>query len=118
MILTLKACLIVGTWAYQDYEQSVQNAYYHISIASDAGFRYLNKNTTIKPQKTTADNIDNYSWHTSNLKAFKHEEESKGWRILPKIHFALPITVLNIMAFLATISTWQNYGKWIQALKC
>jgi hypothetical protein len=110
----LKSLIDLGTWAYQDYEQSVQNAYYHVSIASNAGFRYLNKNTNIKPQKTTADNIDSYSWQVSNLKAYKHEEGSKGWRVLPRICFAA--SGFEFYGIPGDISTWQNYGKWQQAL--
>lgn len=110
----LKSLIDLGSWAYQDYEQSVQNAYCHISIASDAGFRYLNKNTKIKPQKTTVDKIDNYSWHTVNLKAYKHEEGSKNWRVLPRVYFAA--NSFEYYGIPGNINTWQNYGKWQQGL--
>ncbi|WP_426582766.1 DUF3857 domain-containing protein [Mucilaginibacter sp. R-33] len=112
--LDVRSLMDLGSWAYQDYEQSVQNAYYHISINSDAGFRYLNKNTSIKPQKTTADKIDSYSWKVANLKAFKHEEGSKGWRVLPRVYFAA--SDFEFYGVPGNISTWQNYGKWQQKL--
>lgn len=112
--LDVKSLIDLGGWAYQDYEQSVQNAYYHITIGSDAGFRYLNKNTNIKPQKTTADKLDSYSWKVANLKAFKHEPGSKGWRVLPVVYFAA--SDFEFYGVPGNISTWQNYGKWQQKL--
>ncbi|UOE49022.1 DUF3857 domain-containing transglutaminase family protein [Mucilaginibacter sp. SMC90] len=112
--LDVRSLMDLGGWAYQDYEQSVQNAYFHISINSDAGFRYLNKNTTIKPQKTTTDKIDSYSWKVTNLKAFKHELGSKGWRVLPRLYFAA--SDFEFYGVPGNISTWQNYGKWQQKL--
>ncbi|MFC0518988.1 DUF3857 domain-containing transglutaminase family protein [Mucilaginibacter angelicae] len=112
--LDVRSLMDLGSWAYQGYEQSVQNAYYHISINSDAGFRYMNRNTNIKPQKTTADKIDSYSWKVTNLKAFKHEIGSKGWRVLPMIYFAA--SDFEFYGVPGSISTWQNYGKWQQKL--
>jgi len=112
--LDVRSLMDLGGWAYQDYEQSVQNAYYHISISSDAGFRYLNKNTNIKPQKTTADKIDSYSWKVANLKAFKHEPGSKGWRVLPAVYFAA--SDFEFYGVPGNMSSWQNYGKWQQKL--
>jgi hypothetical protein len=112
--LDVRSLMDLGSWAYQDYEQSVQNSYYHISISSDAGFRYINKNSNIVPQKSTVDKIDRYSWKVTNLKAYKHEEGSKGWRVLPKVCFAA--SAFEFYGVPGDISTWQNYGKWQQKL--
>jgi hypothetical protein len=112
--LDVRSLMDLGSWAYQDYEQSVQNSYYHISISSDAGFRYINKNSNIVPQKSTVDKIDSYSWKVTNLKAYKHEEGSKGWRVLPKVCFAA--SAFEFYGVPGDISTWQNYGKWQQKL--
>jgi hypothetical protein len=110
----IRSLMDLGSWAYQEYEQSVQNAYYHISIASDAGFRYMNRNTKIKPQKTSSEGRDNYSWTVTNLKAYKHEPGSKGWRVLPQVYFAA--NNFEFYGFPGDLSTWQNYGKWQQKL--
>jgi hypothetical protein len=110
----IRSLLDLGSWAYQQYEQSVQNAYYHITIGSDAGFRYKNKNTNVKPQKVIAEGRDNYSWKVSNLKAYKHEEGSKGWRVLPQVYFAA--SSFEFYGVPGDLSTWQNYGKWQQKL--
>jgi hypothetical protein len=112
--LDMRSLLDLGSWAYQGYEQSVQNAYYHISIASDAGFRYKNKNTSLKPQKIRAQGRDNYSWAVSDLKAYKHEEGSKGWRVLPQVYFAA--NSFEFYGVPGDLSSWQNFGKWQQKL--
>ncbi|WP_162996640.1 DUF3857 domain-containing transglutaminase family protein [Mucilaginibacter celer] len=109
-----KSLMSLGAWAYQDYEQSVQNSSYRISINSDAGFRYKNFNTSIKPVKTTAEKIDSYTWKVSNLKAFKHESGSQSWRVLPKVYFAAG--AFEFYGVPGDMATWQGYGKWQQQL--
>lgn len=104
----------IDSWRIQEQEQSIQNSFYHMAIGNDAGFRYLNKNTTIKPQKTTLSNIDNYLWVVSNLKAIKPEEGSVQWRVQPRIDFAA--NKFEYYSLPGDISTWQNYGKWQQGL--
>ncbi|PWK75343.1 transglutaminase superfamily protein [Mucilaginibacter oryzae] len=110
----MKSLMDLGSWAYQDYEQSVQNATYHISINSDAGFRYKNRNTNIKPVKATTDKVDSYTWKVSNLKAIKPEAGSKSWRVLPRVYFAA--AAFEFYGVPGDISTWQGYGKWQQRL--
>ncbi|SDE12737.1 Transglutaminase-like superfamily protein [Mucilaginibacter pineti] len=110
----LKSLIDLGSWDIQESEQAVQNTYYHISIASDAGFRYVNKNTSAKPQKTTVDKTDSYLWKVTNLKAFKLEDGAESWRVLPRIYFAA--NNFEFYGIPGNISTWQNYGKWQQGL--
>ncbi|MCO5949925.1 DUF3857 domain-containing transglutaminase family protein [Mucilaginibacter flavidus] len=100
----------LDTWHIQGEEQSIQNSYYHIAISNDAGFRYLTKNTNIKPQKTSVGNTDNYLWEVSNLRAIKPEEGSAQWRVLPRIDFAAG--KFEYYSIPGDISTWQNYGQW------
>ncbi|MDB5016671.1 MAG: Transglutaminase-like enzyme putative cysteine protease [Mucilaginibacter sp.] len=104
----------LGSWHIQQNEQAVENAYYKITISNDAGFRYINKNTALKPQKSAIENFDNYLWKVSNLKAVKLEERAEKWRVLPKIEFAS-----NHFAFYGVpgdFSSWKNFGIWIKAL--
>ena len=104
----------LDTWYIQGNQQSVQNSYYHLSIASDAGFRYLNKNTTIKPQKTTSEKTDTYFWTVTNLKAIKKEEGGVYWRILPKIQFAA--NNFEFYGVPGDFSSWQSFGTWLKNL--
>ncbi|MDB5009403.1 MAG: hypothetical protein JWQ06_192 [Mucilaginibacter sp.] len=110
----MTSALDLGRWEIQHKEQAVQNATYAIIIDDNAGLRYLNKNILIKPVKTSENNISHYVWKVSNLKAIKLEEGAVAWRVLPKIYFAS-----NSFEFYGNpgdFSTWNDYGKWQQAL--
>src|SRR6185312_6788967 len=104
----------LGYWEIQGDEQSVQEADYKISISSSAGFRYFNKNTAIKPEKTTNGAIDSYKWKISNLKAFKLEEGAMPWTVAPLVEFAQD--KFEYYGNPGDINSWQNYGKWQAAL--
>jgi hypothetical protein len=110
----LKSLITLGSWEVQGEEQAIQNSYCHISIANDAGFRYLNKNTTIAPLKSTAANVDSYTWQIANRKAFKVEEGAENWAVLPRVVFSA--NTFEYYGMPGNISTWQNFGKWIQSL--
>jgi uncharacterized protein DUF3857/transglutaminase superfamily protein len=104
----------IGLWAIQLPEQSVQNNECHLSVARAVGFRFLNENTNIKPLESFNGSKDVYDWKVSNLKAFKLEEGSMPWRVLPDILFAQD--KFEFYGIPGDISSWQNYGKWQTAL--
>ncbi|MDF2434412.1 MAG: hypothetical protein JWP44_4043 [Mucilaginibacter sp.] len=105
----------LGSWHIQGSEQSIQSSNYLLSIDNSTGFRFLNKNTSIKPVIThTLDNKTAYSWRVSNLKAIKLEKNSLSWRILPRIDFAA--NSFEYYGIPGSINTWQNYGKWQRTL--
>ncbi len=104
----------LGTWVIQDNEQSVQSANYSISIIGTAGFRYFNKNTVIKPVKTSNGVFDNYAWSVSNLKAIKLEEGAKYWKVLPIVEFAQD--KFSFYGNDGDFSNWKNFGKWYNDL--
>jgi hypothetical protein len=100
----------IGQWDVQEDEQSIQNSYCRVSIDSTAGFRYLNRNISVIPQKTNVGKNAVYLWKVSNLKAFKIEEGSMPWRFLPVVRFAQ--NKFEFYGIPGDISSWQNYGKW------
>jgi len=104
----------IGHWRIQRPDQSIQNSYCHLSINSDAGFRYNNKNTDVKPQKDVLGNTISYLWQVSNLKAFKREESSMQWRVIPEVRFAA--NKFEYFGLPGDFSSWQNFGKWQQSL--
>jgi hypothetical protein len=110
----ISSLIDLGKWHIQDDEQAVQNASYHIQISSDAGLRYLNKNTSIKPVQKTINNVSDYLWKVSNLKAFKMEEGAVSWRVLPSIYFA--DNSFTFYGVQGDFTTWQNFGKFIKGL--
>jgi hypothetical protein len=110
----ITSSLDLGSWDMQKKEQSVQNTSYSVSIENNSGFRYLNKNTSVKPIRVNNNNLVNYVWKVSNLKAIKLEEGAEQWRVLPQIYFAA-----DLFEFYGTqgdFSTWKSFGKWQQTL--
>ncbi|MFB9841948.1 DUF3857 domain-containing protein [Mucilaginibacter ginsenosidivorans] len=111
----IKTSLIdLGQWWIQGDQQSIQNEFYTISINSDAGFRYFNRNITLMPEKTSSGNIDTYAWRVLNLKAFKLEERAMPWRVSPVIKFGQ--SKFDFFGNPGDLSSWQTYGKWQLAL--
>ncbi len=104
----------LGSWRIQGRDESVQNSYYRISISSKAGFRFLNKNTSIQPTITSVSDVNNYLWHASNLKAIKLEEGAEPWRVLPKLYFAS--NYFEFYGVPGDFSTWKSFGSWIRQL--
>lgn len=104
----------VGQWYIREPEQSVEKSVCCISIRSDAGFRYLNSNTNIKPLKTSNAERDLYVWQVNNLKAYKMEKGAARWRVLPMVDFYQ--NKFQSFGYPGDISSWQNYGKWVYDL--
>jgi len=104
----------LGGWIIQAPEQSVQNAVCRVSIASNAGFRYMNNNTAVKPQIANGDSRSVYTWTASNLKASKPEKGAMQWRETPEVKFLQ--NKFEFFGLPGDMTTWQNYGKWQQAL--
>jgi hypothetical protein len=104
----------IGGWYIQEPEQGLINSVCTVSISPDAGFRYFNKNTNIKPQKTSGTDREVYTWRAENLKAFKIEKGAVRWRVLPVVEFSQ--NKFQYDGIPGDISTWQGYGKWQQAL--
>jgi hypothetical protein len=106
--------LDLGEWQYQEPEKAVQYAQYIVHANPESGFRYLNKNTTIKPLKTVDNGLDKYTWHVNNIKAQKPEKDAVDWQVFPHIAFATKYFQFDGLP--GDISNWQTYGKWQQAL--
>ncbi|MCQ6961032.1 DUF3857 domain-containing transglutaminase family protein [Mucilaginibacter aquariorum] len=109
-----RSSINIDSWDIQDTEQSIQDSYCYLSIKTGSGFRYLNKNTAVKPKASTDNKTDTYLWHVSNLKAIKLESGAKSWRVLPRIYFAA--NKFEFYGLDGDFSTWQTFGKWIQGL--
>lgn len=110
----MNSFLDLGEWEIQRSERAVQNAEYTVLVNPSVGFRYINKNTTIKPEKTPAGEFEKYTWHVKNIKAVKLEDDAQSWQVMPRIMFAA--NSFQYGGIPGDISTWQNFGKWLQAL--
>jgi hypothetical protein len=106
--------LNLGGWTPQSPEESTQNSICSVTVAPGMGFRYNNRNIDIKPTKTTQDGLDVYTWISNNLKAVKLEEDALSWKVFPMVTFVDNTFVYDGIP--GDFSTWENYGKWYQAL--
>lgn len=104
----------IDRWSIQREEQSVQNSTYRIAINKSAGLRYLNKNTMIRPSKTSVNETDNYVWQATNMKGFKLEDGAEEWRVLPEIDFTS--NLFEFYGIKGDFSSWQSFGSWIKTL--
>lgn len=111
---TINSLLDLGSWDIQDNEQAVQNSYFQLSIDANAGFRYRNKNTNIKPDIKATDAKTAYLWKVANLKAVKLEEGAEDWRVFPRIDFAS--NKFEFCGYPGDFSNWKSYGLWQKAL--
>lgn len=111
---TKNSYLNLGGWLPQTDEESVQNSICSVTVDPAMGFRYNNRNTNIKPIKTTQGGLDTYTWSANNLKAVKLEEDAVGWQVFPKVTFMDNAFVFDGIP--GDFSSWQNFGKWIQGL--
>ncbi len=110
----LSSFINMPTWEIQEIEQSIQNETFTVIVNHGLGFRYLPKNMSIYPAKTTTGNFDTYIWQVANKKAFKLEDGAMPWRVVPKVEFA--VNKFDCYGYPGDLSSWQNLGKWIYGL--
>ena len=111
----LNSYIDLPEWYIQrEPEQSVQEEHYKIICDPASGLKYKSENISISPTKTSEGSADVYTWQIRNRKAIKKEEETMRWRFLPKIVFTT--TLFNCYGYPGDLSSWQNFGKWIQGL--
>lgn len=101
-------------WMVQNVEQSVQQSVYTVIAARGMGFRYDERNMSIKPEKTTDSTYSICTWTVNNWKASKEEDEQMWWDVLPRINFATD--KFNCYGYPGDMSSWQNYGLWVYNL--
>ncbi|NCD69231.1 DUF3857 domain-containing protein [Mucilaginibacter agri] len=102
------------SWDIQDSETAVQTAYCKVSVNPALGFRYSAKNVNLPVDKKAEGELETYSWQAKNIKAEKPEDDVPGWRTHKAISFAT--NQFNFFGRQGDISTWLNFGKWIQGL--
>lgn len=112
--LTLNGFLDLPDWHIQSGETSVLSSSYNVVINPSLGFRFLAKNTTLKPVKSTVDGFDRYSWSVTNLKAIKLEPGAQSWAVLPQISFATDKMEYNGLP--GDFSSWKGFGAWQNTL--
>lgn len=111
---SLSGFLDLFDWGIQEEKQSVQSSSCRVLANPAVGFRYKTKNIVLQPKKSTEDGMDVYEWSVKNLRPIKLEEDSKYWKVLPHISFAVNNIELDGIA--GDMSTWKGFGIWQQTL--
>lgn len=111
---TMNSYLDLDQWNILEPECSVQFSEYKIWTSPSVGFRYMNKNTRIKPGIGKDGELDKYTWTVTNLKAIKPEDGAESWQVFPKVLFAT--NAFQMGGIPGDISTWETFGKWQQVL--
>jgi hypothetical protein len=101
-------------WDIQGEDQSIQSEKYSITVNPEIGLRYQTRNISLTPNKTSANGKDTYTWNIANKKAIKMEDGAMTWRVLPELKIG--VNKFEYYGFKGDFSTWQNFGKWQQAL--
>lgn len=110
----LSSFISLDDWQIQNIEQSVQSETYKVLARPSIGFRFKSTNINLSPEKNIADEFDTYTWQVKNLKAIKKEEHVLAWLVIPSVSFGT--SVFNCDGYPGSISTWQDYGKWVYGL--
>lgn len=96
-------------------EQSVENSVFIASVPADLDLRYKGRNTNIVPTVTNDEKMKTYTWSIKNLPALEYEEGSVSFENrYPNI--LLCPNKFEMDGYEGDMSTWQNYGKWIETL--
>jgi hypothetical protein len=111
----LNSYISLPAWYIQErVEQSVQEEHYKILADPAMGLSYKCKNISIVPEKTSEGTAEAYTWEVKNVKALKKEEQAMPWKVLPGVMFSTK--VFDCYGYPGDLSSWQNFGKWIQGL--
>jgi transglutaminase-like putative cysteine protease len=98
-----------------DENVSVQNASSTIVFPTTLKPRYKTFNIDFPPAfAKTSDGLESLSWTFKNLTAIKEEPFAPDYSIYPEI-IAAP-SVFEYAGYKGDMSTWEQYGNWIQQL--
>lgn len=106
----------LGGWYITDGsdDNATQVSICKVMVNPAIGFRYQNQHTDIKPEKSTENGLDVYTWKVENIKAEKQEDDAPDWLTNKWIRFG--VDKFEYYGMPGEINTWQNFGKWIAGL--
>jgi hypothetical protein len=95
---------------------STEHSKYVIIAPKDYQVRYKPVNCNYQPVITTSGDKKIYTWEASNLPARKLESYGPGWNeIVP--HVLMAPSDFEVEGYKGNMSSWENYGKFIQQLR-
>jgi hypothetical protein len=95
---------------------SVQYSSFSVILPADLHFRYKALNFSGEPVKSTADNKQVYTWKLQDFNAIKKEPYAPYWHELIPCVYTAP-SEFAIQGYQGNMSSWQDFGKFVYALK-
>ncbi|HUP13196.1 MAG TPA: DUF3857 domain-containing protein [Niastella sp.] len=105
------------SWIPQEYQhQSVEKSSYTLICPDDYSIRYRMFNYKGEPAQATVKGKKTFHWETGILPAIEREYSGPRWHEMTTMVLLAP-TVFEIEGYKGTMNSWQEFGKFIYALK-
>ncbi|MBU8892192.1 MAG: DUF3857 domain-containing protein [Bacteroidales bacterium] len=116
--MEFKGFLTYPSWQiYNDYNVSIQENEFKVTIPSHNFIRFHYQNLDLKPEKTIEERKKEegriiYKWHISNLPAIDYEPFSPSIRNFSPVLFLAPVN-FSIGGYNGNMESWKDFGNWI-----
>ncbi|MDI3319559.1 DUF3857 domain-containing protein [Pinibacter soli] len=95
---------------------SVQSSSFSVVLPADLHFRYKAFNYPFEPVKSNVNNKQVFSWKLQDFIAIKEESYAPSWaEVVPSVYTAP--SEFAVQGYQGNMSNWQDYGKFVYALK-
>ena len=115
--MQLNGTLFFPNWMPQEGENySVQSSRFMVVCPADYKLRYKSLNTSIQPQVTEKGGRKTYAWQLSNIPGMEEEFASRSWiDLTPRV--IVGASNFRMQNYSGNMETWQDFGKFVYALK-
>jgi transglutaminase-like putative cysteine protease len=111
----LKSTLSLPDYRFIEPGEGVVESSYSIKIPPDIGLRYKARNTSIEPVITDDGKDKVYTWSVKNLSPIDYEEGAAAIQVRYP-HIELRTDKFTYFGSEGDLSSWKNFGAWINAL--
>ncbi len=114
--ISFNGLLSYPEWAvYDDYNVSVEKAFFEVTAPKGFKFRYLEKNLKEKCVISEAKDKVNYTWKFANMPEIKNEPFSTTFKEYTPVVYCAP-SDFEIGGYNGKMESWVEFGKWINTL--
>ncbi|MEO5997571.1 MAG: DUF3857 domain-containing protein [Chitinophagaceae bacterium] len=99
-----------------DENMSLENGKMTVVLPEGIDFRYKTFNFKNDPVITTQKSSRMYTWELKNLAAVEEEFASPHWYEITPVVCMAPVQ-FQVQGYTGNMSTWQDFGKFVYALK-
>ncbi len=109
--------MFMPSWMPQEDDgYSVEQSSYEVVMPASYSIRHKEYNYTGGPLVTNEKNKKIFTWSVKNLTALNDEYAAPGWQKLTTTVMIGP-TEFSIDSYSGNMNTWQDFGKFVYALK-